>query len=324
MSSIVAAVDVGGTSMKGALVDGRSRIVHEARRVTPREDGPDAVIDAIAGLLGELVADAAARGTRAVAAGVVVPGIVDEAAGWTRFSANLGWRELPLAAMLAERAGVPVALGHDVRAGGLAELRLGAGTGVRGMLFLPLGYGIAGAIVADGRPVSAGGFAGELGHLCVEPDGAVCGCGARGCLETVASGSAIGRRYAVRAGVAAASAREVADLVAAGDPLAIAVWDEAVAALASVIATAATILAPERVVIGGGVSLAGDRLFVPLRAAVPPRMTPFLRVPDIVPARLGDRAGCLGAAIMAQEFVSPEASSTSHAGSARPAPSGGS
>jgi glucokinase len=306
-AGLVAAIDVGGTSMKGALVGADRRIVHEARRPTPRDAGPDAVVTAIGSFLEELLAVARARPSRdrPVSAGVVVPGIVDEEAGMARFSANVGWRDLPLAQQLEDAAGVPVVLGHDVRAGALAEHRLGAGRGVNGMLFLPLGYGIAAAIVADGRLVVAGGHAGEIGHVVVEPGGDRCGCGGRGCLETVASGSAIARRYARRRGLGQATdvgARDVAARARAGDKAAIAVWTEAVDALAVVIAMSVALLAPELVVVGGGLSLAGEQLLGPLRAAVPRHLS-FVRVPPIVSATLGDRAGCLGAAILAQERV---------------------
>jgi glucokinase len=229
----------------------------------------------------------------------VVPGIVEESTGIARYSANLGWRDLPLADLLQARTGLPVALGHDVRAGALAEWRMGAGRGSTGLLFLPLGFGIAGAIVADGRMITGNGYAGEVGHLQVDPAGDRCGCGQLGCLETIASAASVGRRYAVRAGLPApVGAREVAERIRGGDPIAQQVWDEAVAALAGANTTVNAITAPDVVVIGGGLSLAGDLLLDPLRAAVAARAT-FLPLPRIVSAELGDRAGSLGAAMLA-------------------------
>ena len=297
LATTVVAVDVGGTSIKGALVDAGMRITGEARRPTPREGGPDAVVGAIESVVDELLGHGGAPGP--VAIGVVVPGIVEESTGIARYSANLGWRDLPLAARLHDRTGLPVALGHDVRAGALAEWRLGAGRGATSLLFLPLGFGIAGAIVADGRMVTSNGYAGEVGHLQVDPGGDICGCGQAGCLETVASAASVGRRYAQRAGrPAPVGAREVADRLRTGDPCAQQVWDEAVAVLAGAITTVNAILAPDVVVIGGGLSLAGDLLLAPLRAAVATRKT-FLPLPRIVPAELGDRAGSLGAAMLA-------------------------
>lgn len=296
----VAAIDVGGTAIKGALVTEELRIAREARRPTPRDQGPDAVVTAIVEVTDVLLG----AEPQPVAIGVVVPGIVDESTGIARYSANLGWRDLSLAAHLHQRTGLPVALGHDVRAGALAEHRIGAGRGATGMLFLPLGFGIAGAIIADGRMLASGGWAGEVGHLQVDPTGDICGCGQRGCLEAIASAASIGRRYAQRAGLSAAiGAREVAALVGAGtDPIANAVWHEAIDALAGAVTTVNAITAPEVVVIGGGLSLAGDLLLIPLRAAVESRRT-FLPIPRIVPAELGDHAGSLGAAMLALDLV---------------------
>jgi len=303
----VAAVDVGGTSIKGALVDAELRVVEEVRRTTPRDGGPAEVVDAIAAVIGDLIAVAPSR---PAAVGVAVPGIVDEETGMARYSANLGWRDLPLAAILADRIGLPVALGHDVRAGALAEHRMGAGRGATGILFLPLGFGVAGAIVADGRMIRSGGHAGEIGHLVVEPGGERCGCGQLGCLETVASAASIGRRYAARAGLPAPiGAQEVVDRVRRADAVAVAVWTEAIDALAGAITTVIAVVAPSVVVVGGGLSLAGDLLLEPLRVAVEKRRT-FLPLPRIVPAELGDRAGTLGAAVLALDLVASSPSAT--------------
>ncbi|MEV0375969.1 ROK family protein [Streptomyces sp. NPDC050636] len=159
---LVLAIDVGGTRMKGAVVDAATRVVHEQTRPTPRAGGPDAVVDAVAAFAEEL---AELGGEAVAAAGVVVPGIVDEDTGMAVLSANLGWQGLPLRAVLDARLAMPLAFGQDVRAGGLAEARMGAARGARNALFVPVGTGIAAALVLDGRPVSSGGFAGEIGHL---------------------------------------------------------------------------------------------------------------------------------------------------------------
>ena len=301
MTGWVAALDVGGTAMKGALVgpDGATRC--PLRRPTPHRQGPGAVVDAAGGALAELLEDARRERLEVAAAGVVVPGIVDEARGVAVFSANLGWRDLPLRAQLEARTGVPVALGHDVRAGALAEATLGAARGEADVLFVPVGAGIAAAAIVDGRLLYAGGYAGELGHLQVDPDGEPCGCGGRGCLETVASGAALARRYAARAGRPVAGAAAVADRVRAGDPDAEAVWADAVAALAQGLAAAVALLGSWLVVVGGGLAGAGDLLLRPLTEALLARLSPgSTRVPRLVLAALGDQAGCLGAALLAR------------------------
>ena len=146
-----------------------------------------------------------------------MPGLVDDARGVAVFSANLGWHDLDVVSPLESALGIPMALGHDVRAGLLAEARWGAARGTDHAMFVPLGTGIAGALMVDGRVLHADGSAGELGHVVVEPGGPVCGCGARGCLEAVSSASAVERAYAQRLGLAErVSAEEIASLRGVG------------------------------------------------------------------------------------------------------------
>ncbi|GAA3254934.1 MULTISPECIES: ROK family protein [Streptomyces] len=301
----VIALDVGGTGMKAALVGADGELLHQARRPTGRERGPDAVVEGILDFAAELRAHGIrAHGEPASAAGVAVPGIVDEAEGVAAYAANLGWRDVPLRALLAGRlGGVPVALGHDVRTGGLAEGRIGAGRGADRFLFVPLGTGIAGAIGIDGK-VEAGahGFAGEIGHIVVRPGGAECPCGQRGCLERFASASAVSRAWAEASGDPDADAADCAKAVASGDERAARVWQEAVDALADGLVTALTLLDPRTLIIGGGLAEAGETLFTPLREAVRRRVT-FQKLPSLVPAALGDTAGCLGAGLLAWDLI---------------------
>ncbi|MFR9796106.1 ROK family protein [Streptomyces sp. MS06] len=301
----VIALDVGGTGMKAALVGAGGELLHQARRATGRERGPDAVVEAILDFAAELRAHGERRlGEPAAAAGVAVPGVVDEQRGTAVYAANLGWSDVPLRALLAERlGGVPVALGHDVRAGGLAEGRIGAGRGADRFLFVPLGTGIAGAIGIDGR-VEAGahGVAGEIGHVVVRPGGTPCPCGQRGCLERFASAAAVSEAWAAASGDPEADAADCAEAVASGDPNAVRVWREAVDALADGLVTALTLLDPRTLIIGGGLAEAGETLFAPLRDAVRRRVT-FQTLPPIVPAALGDAAGCLGAGLLAWDLL---------------------
>ncbi|MFJ3228477.1 ROK family protein [Streptomyces sp. NPDC086783] len=301
----VIALDVGGTGMKAALVGAGGELLHEARRATGRERGTDAVVGTILDFAAELRAHGEREfGVSAAAAGVAVPGIVDSARGVAVYSANLGWRDLPMRRLLGERLdGVPVALGHDVRTGGLAEGRIGAGRGADRFLFVALGTGIAGAIGIDGT-VEAGahGFAGEIGHVVVRPGGAPCPCGQRGCLERFASAAAVSEAWARASGNPEADAADCARAVAAGDARAAAVWQEAVDALADGLVTALTLLDPGVLIVGGGLAEAGETLFAPLRAAVERRVT-FQKLPPLVPAALGDTAGCLGAGLLAWDLL---------------------
>ncbi|TDC51016.1 ROK family protein [Micromonospora sp. KC207] len=317
-ADVVVALDVGGTGMKCALVRPDGTAVHTERHPTDAGRGPDAVIETILDVADGLAGKARADGLDPVALGIAVPGVVDEPAGVAVWSANVGFRDVPLRDLAAARLGLPTALGHDVRVGGLAEARLGAGRGTGHVLFVAVGTGIAAAHVVDGSAATgAHGAAGEIGHILVRPGGPRCGCGRDGCLEAVASASAIARRYSealdaattgtVTGGVvtggtektgAAVSAAEVADRAAAGEAVAARVWAEAVEALADGLATGQALFDVQTVVVGGGLAQAGPRLFDPLRAALRERMT-FHRQPRLVAAALGDGAGCLGAALLA-------------------------
>lgn len=300
-SACVIAIDVGGTAIKAGLVDRGGTVLHSYGAPTDLAGGADGVITQIIAVAGELEAAAAARGLVPQAVGVVVLGLVDDDAGVAVLSAAAGWRDVPMRALLADKIDLALAFGHDVRAGGLAEAELGAGRGSAAHFFLAIGTGICGASVIDGRPYIGTGYAGEIGHVRVEPDGRACGCGGRGCLETVASARAIARRYQERTG-RTADATEVAARVAAGDEVAAAVWDEAVDALAGALAAYVSLLAPDRIVIGGGLAQAGEWLLGPLRERLRSRLS-FQRMPDVVPAELGDQAGCIGAALLAWEVV---------------------
>ena len=313
----VIGVDVGGTSIKARCFElaapgdvpdatpGVRALGDERRSPTPK--GADAVLTAIAEVVERLRADGFGD---AVAIGVVVPGIVDEAQGVAVHAANVGWERTPVRDRLSALSGLPVALGHDVRAGGLAEWRLGAGRGSANVLVVMLGTGIGSAVISDGRLLTGDGYAGQLGHISVRADGPPCGCGQRGCLGVLASASAVARRYnerireTGRAGTPAAGeppavtgAREVAELARAGDPTATAVWDETVTTLADALTVAVTLFGSEVVVLGGGLSLAGDRLIRPVDEGLRARLT-FQRLPRVVPAELGDGSGILGAALL--------------------------
>ncbi|WP_344110670.1 ROK family protein [Kribbella alba] len=307
---VVVAVDLGGTRMKCGLVAADGAVLHRETRPTPREAGGRAVLDALLETVVELGQKAAADGHRVRAIGVVVPGIIDAGTG-TVGAENLAWVGTPVLAELKAAVGddQPVILAHDVRAGGYAELRQGALAGTTNSLFLPLGTGIAAAMVVDGSLVYGDGYAGELGHTrFVHGDAAeLCACGQWGCLETVASAAALARRYGVRTGKAVDGSREVLELLAQGDPAAAAVWDDAIAVLVDALVLYTTLVAPTRIAIGGGLVGAGETLLAPLREGVSRRLT-FQRGPEIVAAVLGEEAGCLGAALMAWDRVTAEES----------------
>jgi glucokinase len=299
----VVAVDIGGSLIKAALVD-HDGVPHAERRVpTQGSAGDDDVIARTTGVIEVLLQEARLRGVEASAAGVVVPGLVDEGNGAVIASANLGWRHLPLQSLLQQRCELPVTVGHDVRAAGLAERAWGAARGKSDVLFVAVGTGIASAMMlAASRPYRGGGFAGEIGHLPIAGQTAPCACGATGCLETIASAAAIGSRFNLAAGSSRGrSAIEVASLAANGDEIAARIWSEGVQALGTALAICVRLLAPEVIVIGGGLAGAGDQLLRPLRDAVD-GMLAFKRPCGIRRSELGDLAGCLGAGLLAWQL----------------------
>jgi glucokinase len=306
----VVGIDVGGSTIKGEVLGADHRPLASARVPTPKGPGPDGdpdgtlVLDAVAALAADLLRAAPPGRPPPCAVGVGVPGIVEPSAGVVAFSANLGWRDVPVGRRLSDALGRPVLISHDVAAAGLAELRLGAGRGARDVLFVVIGTGVAAAALVAGRVLTGGaGQAGEIGHLRLRPDGPVCGCGARGCLETLASARAVAEAYTARTGRAVRGAAEVVAVLDT-DPDARAVWAAAVGALADGLLITQAVLAPARVVLGGGLAAAGRALLDPLEAALRERAT-VQRVPELRLAELGERAGVVGAALAAREAADP-------------------
>lgn len=295
-------LDVGGTTMKAGILGPGG--VHDLRRVpTGRERGPEAVLGTMHDVAAQLLDDCAARGLEPVAVGVAVPGIVDDQ-GVGRYSVTLGWRDLPVRARLEESLSRPVLVEHDVRAGAAAEVAFGAAVGQRTTLFLPVGTGISAAIVRDGMVAPGDTFqAGELGQVLVPAPHV--GMASRDdvlvTLEATSSARSIAERYARARGLpldGSVTAGTVARAVAGGDECAIAVWEEAVDRLGSVLAATVATLDPGTIVLGGGLSRAGATLVEPLRDAIARHLT-WRSVPELVPARFADDAGFVGCAIRA-------------------------
>lgn len=297
----VLAFDVGGTDIKAALFDADGRACGLRRTPAPvaGEDSPHRLIARLRELGEEIRAENPWISPQAV--GLIVPGIVDEAEGIGEFSSNLGWRNAPIRRYAEEAFGLPLGFGHDVRTAAWAEYSLGAAREFDDCVVLVIGTGIAGTIFLGGSLIAGGGYAGEVGHspVAAQPR---CACGAWGCLEAIASAGAIARRYREQSGADIAGAKEVLALAAAGDGLATRVWDDALDALAVSMTQLTAILAPQSIVIGGGLSRAGDALFSELRARVSARMS-FHRMPMIIPATLQGNAGIIGAAMRARDIT---------------------
>ncbi|MDJ0347955.1 ROK family protein [Cryobacterium sp. PH29-G1] len=295
----VLAFDIGGTDIKGALIDEAGQLLG-LRRV-PTIVSEDATADAVLGQLQQLATSLTRDFDQVtpLAVGLIAPGIIDDSRGLVHRAVNLNWTEVPFRQLASSALGLPTTFCHDARAAGAAEVALGAARGFSDVIVIVIGTGLSCSILLGGRLHSAGGFAGELGHSIVDPRGLPCACGARGCLETVASAGAIARRYEELTDTPPHGARGVLEFAEAGDPIAQQIWGEALDALALTIAQLAAVLAPDAIVIGGGLAQAGPALFDPLQKRVDALLT-FHRHPLLKPALLGENAGLLGAALQAR------------------------
>lgn len=301
-TEFIVAVDVGGTLTKIAYADRSGSLTGLTRLDTQLAEGGAGLVSWLAASIRRWADQRSAGRCRGFA--VAVPGIVDATRGVVRAAPNVGWTNVPLYDQLRQLTGLSGVVGHDVRAGGLAEWRLGRGRGVDNLLFLSLGTGIAGAMVVDSRMLEAGGYAGEIGHTRVAAAGDQhCACGQVGCVETLASAAGVARTYAALAAAAEpVDAQGVANRARRGDPYARKAFALAATALTQALTTYVTLLGPELIVIGGGLSEAAD-LFVPqvvdgLRSA-----TSFQRQPTIVTASAGPDAGVIGAGLLGWDRI---------------------
>jgi glucokinase len=304
-------VDVGGTKCLGVLLEDDGQIAREHRIPTPGGGSGPRLIDAVAEVAAEL------QSGQRVAVGVGVPGLVDKD-GVLRFAPNLrGVIELRVRAELEERLGVDVHVDNDATCAAWAERNVGAGRGRSHVILVTLGTGVGGGIIVDGRLVrGANGFAGEIGHMVVDVGGQPCPCGKRGCWERYASGSGLGRlaREAAHAGQVprvvelaggdpeAVRGEHVTAAAAAGDPNAKAVMDRFAWWVALGLANLANAFDTECFVLGGGLVEAGGLLLDPVRAAYLDLVEAAEHRPtvEIAPAALGERAGAIGAALLAR------------------------
>ena len=322
-AGVVLALDLGGTQIRAAAVDADGSVRHRLARPTPVADGAQAVVTACA----DVVADARAAverdgtaGGPVLGVGISAPGPVDPFRGVVVDPPNLGpaFRDIPLAERVGSSIGLPAFLDRDTQVAAMGEGAFGAARGCADYLYVTVSTGIGGAIVSDGRLLRGpDGTAGEIGHLLVDRGGPVCGCGARGHLEAIASGVAIARaaREAVDRGAApglariaeaagpAFGARDVVAAAEGGDITATAIVDDACDAFAMACVTLVDLFDPALLLVGG--SLAGglgERLLAPAREAVERlafRM-PAARV-QIVPSQLGDDVGLVGASVMVRD-----------------------
>ncbi|MFI0822587.1 ROK family protein [Streptomyces sp. NPDC021098] len=303
---LIAALDIGGTKIAGALVDGGGKLVVRARRATPAQGDGAAVMREVSAVLGELAATA--HWSLVAAVGIGSAGPVDASVGTVNPVNIPGWRDFPLVAGVRETTGeLPVTLVGDGPAMTAGEHWQGAARGHASALCMVVSTGVGGGLVLNGRlHPGPTGNAGHIGHISVDLDGDLCPCGGRGCVERIASGPNIARR-ALSGGWRPGpdgdtSAAAVAVAARDGDPVARASFDRAAQALAAGIAATAALVEIEVAVIGGGVAGAGDVLFAPLRRALRDYATlSYVQGLEVVPAQMGTDAGLVGAAAAAAQ-----------------------
>jgi len=315
MQQWLAGIDLGGTTIKMAFVTMSGNIVHKWEIPTNISNRGEHIVTDIAQSLDETLASLGETKERLLAIGIGAPGPVEEETGMLYEAVNLGWTNYPLKQRLEAATALPVAVDNDANIAALGEMWKGAGGGARHLLFVTLGTGVGGGVIANGAIVrGTNGAGGEIGHMAMIVDGgAPCNCGKTGCLETIASATGIVRitneRLAADERTSVLRGREVTakavfDAAKADDPLALEVVDEVTRYLGLALANAANVTNPEKIIIGGGVSKAGDILVRHVSTYF--RRFAFPRVAagaEIALATLGNDAGVIGGAWLAKALA---------------------
>jgi len=316
----VIGMDLGGTKILAAVVDGDGHIVAEAKNTTRADKGPDMVIKRLARTAREAVKNAGLPWDDIAAVGVGAPGPIDPEAGMVYTPPNLpGWEQVALGPLLSESLGLPVYVQNDVNPGTLGEYTFGAGRGARDMVGVFVGTGIGGGLILDGKlRAGARSAAGEIGHMILMAGGPVCGCGQRGCAEALASRTAIERDIEIglsagreslipkltKQGKRPLTSSVLTAALRKGDPLVTEVMERAQWYLGLLTASIVNILDPEVVVLGGGVvESLGHEFVEPIATTARQHFILKSGASDvrIVPSALGDHAGVLGAAVHARK-----------------------
>ena len=311
-------IDLGGTNIKGGVTDAAGTLKFFQSIETEGEKGRDHVLDRIAMLAEKVCQGAGIPKDQVAGVGIGSPGPLDTKRGIIYEAPNLpGWENLALADEVQRRCGLRTFIENDANAAALAEAVAGAGKGTNCMLMLTLGTGIGGGIVIGGKVWhGADDIAAELGHVCIDYDGVQCNCGVKGCVEAYASATAVVRRTreALEAGETSSLAQvpeltcaAVFQAAAEGDALAKRIVDETIIYLATAIGSLINIFNPDMLVLFGGMTNAGDQLFVPLREEVARRCFPVgAKRCKIVRSQLGDHAGVIGAAMTVKQRLEEE------------------
>lgn len=298
------AIDIGGTKLAAAVVDSGGRIVTRARTPTPPGVAAEELWRTLEALLSSVLQRSGAGPDGLAGVGCGCGGPMQWPQGRVSPLNLASWRDFPLRERLAERLpGLPVRVHNDAICMAAGEHWRGAGRGRSCMLGMVVSTGVGGGLVLDGRLVNgASGNAGHIGHIVVDQEGPVCGCGGRGCAEAIARGPALAQwaqAQGWRPGQPGATARDLARDAAHGHPVGVAAMRRAGRALGVAIASATSLCDLEVVAVGGGLSQAGPLLFDPLAEALAAHARlAFTRKVQVVPAALGQAAGLVGAAAL--------------------------
>ncbi|AUM63536.1 glucokinase [Brevibacillus laterosporus] len=307
---MIVGVDIGGTTIKIALLDPNGEIITKTQIPTPVSEGEDAIIGQMTNTIDQLMAEQGLTKEEAYGIGIGVPGPVDTDTGFVYEAVNLGIKDTALKAKTEALTGLPTYVENDANAAALGEMWRGAGQGTDNLVAITLGTGIGGGIIIDGKIVhGVKGVGGEIGHVTVNPDGPLCNCGKKGCMERYGSATAIilGIETAAKEGRSAYLAKQLAekgsltakdafDAAAEGDLVAQEVIDQAAFYTGFGLSHIANLLNPAKIVIGGGVSAAGDALFSLIRKSFDTYTWKIAADScEILPATLGNDAGVIGA-----------------------------
>lgn len=307
-------IDLGATNIKAGRVNREGNVLESLLVSTEASKGVEEVIRRFGVIIQKL-----SKSNQIKAIGVSVPGLVDPDRGIVRSPPNLpGWEEVPLKALLEKSLHIPILINNDVNMVTYGEWRFGAGRGTRNLLCITLGTGVGGGIITDGKLYLGGNkHAGEIGHMIIDPEGPSCKCGGRGCLEALVGAEAIKRRTIsliqssnrqssivneVKGDLEKITPEVVSKAAQRGDPIAMEMINQVGKEIGIALTNAMALLDPDRVVIGGGISKAGEVLFSPIRKTVEERLyTLKTGKIKILPSELGDNAGVIGSAIYAYE-----------------------
>jgi glucokinase len=311
----VLGIDLGGTHLKGGIVAPDGQLVFEVQTTSELHTQPEQVVDRLAALIQRLQAEARSRAHPLVGAGLASTLDVDADRGRflpVHYPHLTRWNDFPIARHLSEQCGLAVCVENDGIAAAWGEYRAGAGLGTKSMLLVCLGTGIGGGAILEGRRLSESlGSAAFFGHMVINFDGPPCPCGRRGCWEMYASATALQQRaahsIAIQRGDTSLypepSGKDLVEAARRGDSLAMSLFEEASGYLGIGLTNLANLFNPEVIIIGGGLSLAGELLLGPARRILNAQRLPLKGSPKLVPARHPLNAGLIGAALLAWDVV---------------------